>query len=54
MAEKKTVKTELVAVVVICEFIDKTDNTYRKVGDEFEVSPKRAKELVSLGFAKTI
>ena len=52
MAEKKTVKTELVAVVVVCEFIDKTDNTYRKVGTTFETTSKRAKELVSLGYVK--
>lgn len=54
MADKKTVKAEPISVVVVCEFIDKTDNTYRKVGDQFEATPKRAKELASLGFVKTI
>lgn len=52
MAEKKVVKNEPVAVVVIREFIDKTDNTYRKVGTEFETTQKRAKELIALGFVK--
>lgn len=54
MADKKAVKAEPIAVVVVREFIDKTDNTYRKVGDKFEVVPKRAKELTSRGFVKTI
>lgn len=53
MAEKKTTKAEPIAVVVVREFIDKTDNTYRKVGTEFEATQKRVKELVSLGFVKT-
>lgn len=54
MAEKKTVKSELVAVVVICEFIDKTDSTYRKVGEKFKTTPQRAKELSSLEFVKMV
>lgn len=48
MADKKT--PELIKVSVICEFIDKTNGIYRKVGTEFEVSKKRAKELIALGF----
>jgi hypothetical protein len=54
MAEKKTIKPDTVAVVVVCEFIDKTDNTYRKAGEKFNTIQKRAKELVSLGFVKMV
>ena len=50
MAEKT--KAEPIVVSVVREFIDKTDNTYRKVGTEFEATQKRAKELVALGFVK--
>lgn len=51
---KPTVDNEAVTLKVIREFIDKTNDEYRKANTIFEASQARAKELIKLGFCKKI
>ena len=41
-----------VSLKVIREFIDKTNNEYRRTHTVFEASQTRAQELIRLGFCK--
>jgi len=54
MAVKKTAKSmeeSTVSLKVVREFIDKTNDKYRKPTQQpFEATPERAKELIKLGF----
>ena len=43
-----------VSLKVIREFIDKTNNEYRKKHSTFEADQARAQELIRLGFCKKI
>lgn len=51
---EKSAVDKVVTLKVICEFIDKTNNQYRKANTVFEASQARAKELIGLGFCKKI
>ena len=52
--EEAAVENKSVILQVIREFIDKTNNEYRKKHSIFEASQTRAQELIRLGFCKKI